>query len=127
MMRRRAPSAGRSATRPSARCAMGTGWSAGAAPPPATRPTPPPPRPVSGFRPDELDLRDGRVVGPEGSSVPLAEAFQRLGTSVIEEYVEFFPEGGSPENLRRLYAGQVSMQGGAAGKKMMYAFGAELV
>jgi xanthine dehydrogenase YagR molybdenum-binding subunit len=83
--------------------------------------------PLAGFPSGALDLRDGKVVGPDGSSMPLADAFEKLGTSVVEEYVEFYPEGGSFEDVKKLYAGEPSLHGGAQGKKMMFAFGAELV
>ncbi len=83
--------------------------------------------PLAGRGPGDLDLRDGKVVGSDGAAVPFADAFKALGSSVIEEYVEFFPEGGSPDDVRKLYAGQLALRGGSAGEKMMYAFGAELV
>jgi xanthine dehydrogenase YagR molybdenum-binding subunit len=82
--------------------------------------------PFAAFDPRQLDLKDERLVGPDGSSMALEDAFRKLGTSVIEEYVEFFPAGGSPADVQKLYGGEVAMQGGSGGKKMMYAFGAQL-
>ncbi len=58
---------------------------------------------------------------------PFEDAFKALGVAAIEEYAEFLPEGSSPDAIKKLYAGMPSLGGGSAGKKLMYAQGAEFV
>jgi xanthine dehydrogenase YagR molybdenum-binding subunit len=83
--------------------------------------------PLAGRRPAELEVRNGAVVARDGASQRLAEVFKTLGAGAIEEYAEFIPEG-APENaVQLLYAGKSTLVGGADGRKMRFAFGAELV
>lgn len=83
--------------------------------------------PVAGRAASELDLRSGEVVARDGARAKLADLLRKAGVGVIEEYAEFIPEGGAPDAIAKLYAGQTSMSGGSHGKKMMFAFGAEFV
>src|SRR5262249_53986839 len=57
----------------------------------------------------------------------LEEQFRRLGVGAIEEYAEFIPPGGSPDAIKKLYAGTPTLTGGPEGAKLMYAMGAEFV
>jgi xanthine dehydrogenase YagR molybdenum-binding subunit len=81
--------------------------------------------PMAGQDKSSLDLTEGRAVSTDGSSVPMQDLTDRTG--VIEEYAEFVPEGMSPSVVKKLYDGQTSLTGGARGKKVMYALGAEFV
>lgn len=83
--------------------------------------------PLEGRRPAELDLRAGAVIARDGASEKLAELFQKLGTGAIEEYAEFIPDGAPADAIQMLYAGKSTLTGGAEGKKMKFAFGAEFV
>ena len=83
--------------------------------------------PLDGRRADQLDIRAGRVVAADGSSMSLADAFKAAGTSVIEEYAEWFPPGQGPEDVAKLYKGGANITGGGEGPKLMFAFGAEFV
>ena len=83
--------------------------------------------PLAGRRIEQLDLRDGRVVAADGSSISLADAFKATGSGVIEEYAEWFPPGLSAEDVAGLYEGKVKIVGAAKGPKLMFAFGAEFV
>ena len=83
--------------------------------------------PLAGRSPDELKLADGKVVGRDGTGEKLEDVFKRLGAGAIEEYAEFTPEGLKPESVQQLYAGKGALTGGAHGKKLMYAPGAEFV
>jgi xanthine dehydrogenase YagR molybdenum-binding subunit len=83
--------------------------------------------PLAGRGPDDLTLRDGRVVANDGTSESFADLFTRMGVGTIEEYGEFIPQGLKPEAIANLYAGKVQNVGGPHGDKLMYAMGAELV
>lgn len=67
----------------------------------------------------------GIVLG--GARVAFAEAFERLGTGLIEEYGEFVPEGAGADALKKLYQGQAEFVGGPDGPQLEFAFGAEFV
>ena len=82
---------------------------------------------LAGQRAEQLDLRDGRVVAANGSSVSLADAFKATGSGAIEEYAEWFPPGLGAEDVAGLYQGKVKIVGAAKGPKLMFAFGAEFV
>jgi len=79
-----------------------------------------------------------RFGGTMPSAEELGQAMTRLGTSQIEEYAEWWPEGSGPGAVRALYTGSMGggdseegeqqegdSQGGA--KPLMFAFGAEFV
>ncbi len=83
--------------------------------------------PLAGRDVRQLDMRDGKVVAPEGASAKLAALFHRLETSALEEYTEWIPEGAPPDAVKTLYSGKPTLVGGAQGKKLLYAFGAEFV
>ena len=83
--------------------------------------------PLAGHSIDDLTLRDGKIAGLSGGSEDLKDAFKRLGVSTIEEYGEFVPKGLKPDAVADLYAGKLTMTGGHAGEKVMYASGAEFV
>ncbi|MBR0939302.1 xanthine dehydrogenase family protein molybdopterin-binding subunit [Bradyrhizobium jicamae] len=56
------------------------------------------------------------------------KAFDALGTSVIEEYGEWKPDGAPMDSFRAMYNGQMRMVGGPdLNGKIAYAFGAEFV
>jgi xanthine dehydrogenase YagR molybdenum-binding subunit len=82
---------------------------------------------LAGRDPAQLTLESGQLLAHDGAAEPLAEAFQRLGTSVIEEYAEFIPRGAPPDAVKNLYAGKTTFVGGSEGERMMYAMGAEFV
>jgi xanthine dehydrogenase YagR molybdenum-binding subunit len=82
---------------------------------------------LAGRDPAQLALRNGELVAHDGAAEQLEEAFRRLGTSIIEEYAEFIPHGAPPDAVKNLYSGNVTLVGGFAGEKMMYAMGAEFV
>jgi xanthine dehydrogenase YagR molybdenum-binding subunit len=83
--------------------------------------------PLAGRSPNELCLKDRQVVANDGASETLTDVFKRLGAASVEEYAEFVPEGLTPDAVQKLYAGKLAMTGGAHGKKIMYAQGAEFV
>jgi xanthine dehydrogenase YagR molybdenum-binding subunit len=75
----------------------------------------------------KLDLKDGAIVSPDGRSEKLEAAFNAMGTSVIEEYAEWFPPGKSPKDVKGLYKGSAGITGGPNWDKIAFAFGAEFV
>jgi xanthine dehydrogenase YagR molybdenum-binding subunit len=83
--------------------------------------------PFVGHNIDELTLRDGKLVAPDGAVENLEEAFRHMGVSSIEEYAEFVPQGLEPKAMSNLYAGIYTSTGGSHGEKVMYAMGAEFV
>jgi xanthine dehydrogenase YagR molybdenum-binding subunit len=83
--------------------------------------------PLAGRTPDELALKDGKVIAADGAAEDLKDIFKRLGVSAVEEYSEFIPNGLKPDAIADLYAGKLVMTGGPKGAKVMYAMGAELV
>ncbi len=83
--------------------------------------------PLAGQSVGELTLGDHRVIATNGANEPLDQVFKRLGVSALEEYSEFVPEGLKPSAMAELYDGKLAMTGGAHGKKVMYAMGAEFV
>ena len=82
---------------------------------------------LAGQPADRLELKDGRIVAPDGASVKLADAFQALGAGVVEEYAEWLPPGKTAEDVQKLYQGAAGLTGGPEGEKLMFAFGAEFV
>ena len=78
-----------------------------------------------------VKLACDKVAARFGGTMPgkadLAAAFHRIGSNRVEEYAEWWPEGGGPETVKALYKGQM---GGAKPaddakpKPLMYAFGA---
>lgn len=83
--------------------------------------------PLAGRRIDQLDIQGGKIVAADGGELSLEDAFKAAGTSVIEEYAEWFPPGKGPQDVAKLYKGGVAITGGADGPKLMFAFGAEFV
>jgi xanthine dehydrogenase YagR molybdenum-binding subunit len=83
--------------------------------------------PLAGLSIGELTLSGGKVISTNGASEPLEDVFRRIGTSTLEEYSEFVPDGLKPSAVADLYAGKLAMIGGPHGKKVMYATGAEFV
>ncbi|MFE0758121.1 xanthine dehydrogenase family protein molybdopterin-binding subunit [Inquilinus sp. NPDC058860] len=74
------------------------------------------------------DLRDGRLVGPDGQAEELQAAFGRIGAGAIEEYAESVPKGASSGAIDKLYRGATALAGGPNGEDFIrYAFGAEFV
>ena len=59
------------------------------------------------------------MVGTDGASETIEDAFRRLGVGAIEEYAEFVPRGIKPESIKQLYAGKATLTGGSSGEKMM--------
>lgn len=86
---------------------------------------------VSAVRPLGLSsagrIEANEIVLEQGDRVPLAQAFERMGTGAIEQLGQFVPANAKPGSLKRLQTGGVSIGGGAGEKKSMFAFGAELV
>ena len=64
-----------------------------------------------------------KSVTPEG----LAAAFDKAGSSVIEEFYEWVPPDAKPGAGEALYKGQVRISGGPEKTRTMFAFGAEFV
>jgi xanthine dehydrogenase YagR molybdenum-binding subunit len=83
--------------------------------------------PLAGRSSNELSLKDRQVIANDGANEKLTEVFKRFGAASIEEYAEFVPDGLMPDAVGKLYAGKLAMTGGAHGKKVMYAQGAEFV
>jgi hypothetical protein len=54
-------------------------------------------------------LSDGKVISTNGASEPLEDAFRRIGTSALEKYSEFVPDGLKPNAVADLYAGKLAM------------------
>ncbi|EGY01266.1 Putative xanthine dehydrogenase yagR molybdenum-binding subunit [Nitrospirillum viridazoti Y2] len=77
--------------------------------------------------PESFTLRGGMAVLDSGRSAPLSALFQKLGTTQLEEYAEFAPEGSAPGAVEQLRKGNPGIMGGAKGPVLMYAFGAEFV
>ncbi|HEY9566698.1 MAG TPA: hypothetical protein VIR38_01300 [Thalassobaculum sp.] len=67
------------------------------------------------------------MIAGNSAAVRIGEALARDGSGVVEEYAEFIPEGAAADAAARLYAGDMAMQKGTAGDKIMFAFGAEFV
>lgn len=82
---------------------------------------------LAGRQPSSLDMRDGKIAGPNVAEMTLAEAFEKLGTGAIEEYAEFKPDGAPDDALAKLNQGESVFVGGTDGKKIKLAFGAEFV
>jgi xanthine dehydrogenase YagR molybdenum-binding subunit len=82
--------------------------------------------PLAGADANTLDLTDGRVVSARGAE-DLGKVFDRLGAGVIEEYVEWVPEGGAPDSVNALNNGQTRMVRAERKDNVAYAFGAEFV
>ena len=57
----------------------------------------------------------------------LAAAFDKLGSSVIEEFHEWVPADAKPGAAQGIYQGKVAITGGPQKTKTMFAFGAEFV
>jgi xanthine dehydrogenase YagR molybdenum-binding subunit len=76
-------------------------------------------------------LADAGYADRAGQKAPmpaLQQAFDQLGTAVIEEYAEWNPEGIAPDSVAALYKGEARIIGGPSLKgKIAYAFGAEFV
>jgi xanthine dehydrogenase YagR molybdenum-binding subunit len=70
---------------------------------------------------------DGRTGSIDSSKVDLVALMQRMGSNALEQYVEFVPEGATNAAIGKLYKGQPTLVGGAHGKNLMYAHGAEFV
>ena len=83
--------------------------------------------PLAGRAADELTLKNGKAVAPDGAQEKLEDVFKHAGVNAIEEYAEFVPHGVKPDAIKQLYAGKASMTGGPDGDKLMYAMGAEFV
>jgi xanthine dehydrogenase YagR molybdenum-binding subunit len=83
--------------------------------------------PLEGQDADRLDLRDGRVVAPDGASERIDAIFARAGATTIEEYAEWYGHGQSAKDVRALSLGTPVVGGGADGEKLMFAMGAEFV
>jgi xanthine dehydrogenase YagR molybdenum-binding subunit len=63
-----------------------------------------------------------------GQPLDREKAFEALGTSVVEEYGEWKPEGAPVDSLHAMHQGEMRMVGGSEMKdKIAYAFGAEFV
>jgi xanthine dehydrogenase YagR molybdenum-binding subunit len=74
-----------------------------------------------------VEIKDGKLVKPDGKSEMLADAFKRLGTGSIEELGEFVPKGAQPGDLAASQRGEAKIVGGAGKTSTMFAFGAEFV
>lgn len=83
--------------------------------------------PFAGRQVANLEMQDGKIVGQKGAEMTLAEAFEELGTGVIEEYAEFKPDGAPADALAKMNKGESVFVGGTDGKKIKLAFGAEFV
>ena len=67
-------------------------------------------------------------VGQGDASFDREKAFEALGTTVVEEYGEWKPQGAPADSFRAMHQGQMRMVGGPElGDKIAYAFGAEFV
>jgi xanthine dehydrogenase YagR molybdenum-binding subunit len=82
---------------------------------------------LAGQTAEKLELKEGRIVAPNGKIEKLDAAFKTLGAGVIEEYAEWIPPGKTPEDVKALYNGQPRIGGGPDGEKLAFAFGAEFV
>jgi xanthine dehydrogenase YagR molybdenum-binding subunit len=82
---------------------------------------------LAGHSVQALDLREGKIVASDDASETFAEALDRLGQAKLEEYVEWTPPGVPAGGIKKLYSGAPVLTGGAGGKKLMFAFGAEFV
>jgi xanthine dehydrogenase YagR molybdenum-binding subunit len=76
---------------------------------------------------DELLLRGGNIVAPDGTSLSMTDVFRTMGSGAIEEYAEFIPEGAPKDAIQKLYDGTTSMAEATKRPKVQYAFGAEFV
>jgi xanthine dehydrogenase YagR molybdenum-binding subunit len=83
--------------------------------------------PLAGRHSNELTLKNGAVIAPNGRSQKLAQVFETLGAAVIEEYAEFVPEGAPPDSVQKLYGGKSTLVRGTQRKQVTFAFGAEFV
>ena len=48
---------------------------------------------LAGRLPDQLTLRDGKAMAPDGAQESLEDLFKHAGVNAIEEYAEFVPPG----------------------------------
>ena len=83
--------------------------------------------PLSGQQPASLRLSGQRLHSSDGASQPVSDVLASMQTGMIEQYAEFVPEGAPPDAASKLYQGKSTLIGGSHGKKLKYAFGAELV
>jgi xanthine dehydrogenase YagR molybdenum-binding subunit len=84
--------------------------------------------PFAGRDPDTLSLREGHLVGPDGTRESLADAVGRISAGAIEAYAENVPEGLPPEAIGKLYQGQLPILRGQKRKDVTaYSYGAHFV
>jgi xanthine dehydrogenase YagR molybdenum-binding subunit len=82
----------------------------------------------AGKDPAALRLSGGRLIAPDGTSEPLAEAMSRAANGAVEAFAESVPHGVPPDGLKKLYQGHPALAGGAKLKdRIRFAFGAEFV
>lgn len=68
------------------------------------------------------------IVLPNGARVDMASAFERVGSSMIEEYAVYIPEGSGSGAEKALYKGLSKIVGGAKMKdRVQFSFGAQFV
>lgn len=78
---------------------------------------------LAGRDPGTLRLVGGRLVAPEGTGIPLAEA---VGSEGVETVAAFVPEGSDRETaLKGLRSGHIGLSLGGAGKAVSWGFGAQ--
>lgn len=78
---------------------------------------------LAGRDPGTLRLVGGRLVAPEGTGIPLAEA---VGSEGVETVAAFVPEGSDRETaLKGLRGGHIGLSLGGAGKAVSWGFGAQ--
>jgi xanthine dehydrogenase YagR molybdenum-binding subunit len=75
-----------------------------------------------------LHVDNRAIVDQSGRRLDIASAFAELGTSSIEEFVEYTPPGSASGAQKGLYKGLSKIVGGTKMKdRIQFAFGAELV
>ncbi|WP_419757572.1 xanthine dehydrogenase family protein molybdopterin-binding subunit [Acidisoma sp.] len=84
--------------------------------------------PFAGHDPDRLSLRDGFLVGPDGTREPLADAVGRISAGALEAYAENVPDGLPLDAIGTLYQGQLPILRGQKRKDVTaYSYGAHFV
>ncbi len=83
--------------------------------------------PLAGKRADQLSLRGGALVARDGTVQALGDVFDTLGRAVVEEYVEFVPEGAPENGVRMLHEGGTPFASSAKRPFLTHAYGAEFV
>jgi xanthine dehydrogenase YagR molybdenum-binding subunit len=84
--------------------------------------------PFAGRDPETLSLREGHLVGLDGTQESLADAVGRISAGALEAYAENVPDGMPPDAIGKLYQGQLPiLRGQKRPDVTAYSYGAQFV